>query len=461
MRESLRRAGGGFVRSVAVALLMMVLAASFPVQAGAGPFADVPAGHWAYQGLEQLTEAGLVDGYPAGFFSGSRRLTRYEVALTVAKALERLTALAVSHDGGEVPTSITELWRAYNASHPQRPLTEPVRDVLSRAVAEFGPELAMLGYRNAPATAPGTADSVARRGSGREVGGSRGQLEPEVSVVGPVEAAEFALPGAWPVLGGVAAVGQAAPLWGLMETVTGAATVVPVTPYLSLRTVRALRSSWQGEAGATGLGASVRLGDVSLDGRLRSVEPGFEAGLGPGTGGEVMGVGLTVPLGDLRLIGGRDVVQRADEPAEHVTSVALEYSMAAGAQVRAQWESVSLTDLRDARQRTSVGLNLPVGLGAVHLGLAYEDGARGDAAGISVTTLTVAGFGFRVLDNAEAQASFALQESAEGRQRAAALGLRYSLSPEAWLRVGYKLIDFTDTERDNENVATAELTIRF
>src|SRR5690606_26147244 len=146
MRESLRRAGGGFVRSVAVALLVMVLAASFPVQAGAGPFADVPAGHWAYQGLEQLTEAGLVDGYPAGFFSGSRRLTRYEVALSVAKALERLSERVAIRPPAQDPRDLADLWSRYNDAYPDRPLPGGLRDLLGTVVREFEPELSMLGY---------------------------------------------------------------------------------------------------------------------------------------------------------------------------------------------------------------------------------------------------------------------------------------------------------------------------
>nr|MBO2476527.1 hypothetical protein [Bacillota bacterium] len=79
--------------------------------------------------------------------------------------------------------------------------------------------------------------------------------------------------------------------------------------------------------------------------------------------------------------------------------------------------------------------------------------------GVSVTTLSVAGFDLRLMENAEAQAAIAFQDSEDGSQRTTSLGLRYTLSPEAALRLGYKLIDFTD--KDSQNVATAEITIRF
>jgi len=81
-------------RQLPLLLGIVVLASGLASAATAGPFSDVPAGHWAYDALEQLSEAGLVDGYPSGFFSVSRRLTRYEVALSVVRALERLAEQA-------------------------------------------------------------------------------------------------------------------------------------------------------------------------------------------------------------------------------------------------------------------------------------------------------------------------------------------------------------------------------
>src|SRR5690606_11580872 len=136
--------------------------------------------------------------------------------------------------------------------------------------------------------------------------------------------------------------------------------------------------------------------DVALAGSVRTVEPGFPAD------GEAVGIGLTVRFGDVLLSAGRDFVQRAG------------------------WQTVS-----DTRSRTSVDLNVPVPQGALHLGVAYE-GKRDEEAGrISMTTLTMAGLDLRVAANAEARATFALQDSEEGRERTTSLGLRYSLSPEA------------------------------
>lgn len=41
---------------------------------------DVPRNHWAYRALNYCTEQGYLEGYPAGFFSSGRTLTRYEFA---------------------------------------------------------------------------------------------------------------------------------------------------------------------------------------------------------------------------------------------------------------------------------------------------------------------------------------------------------------------------------------------
>jgi hypothetical protein len=64
----------------------------FPALTGRGPatvkttaYDDVPIDHWGYAALAGLTEAGVLEGYPEGFFTGSRVLTRYEFAQSIAR----------------------------------------------------------------------------------------------------------------------------------------------------------------------------------------------------------------------------------------------------------------------------------------------------------------------------------------------------------------------------------------
>src|SRR5271163_1547945 len=56
----------------------------------ATPFSDVPANHWAYEYIQSLAADGIIDGYPDGKFKGDRPLTRYEMAVVVARVIAKL-----------------------------------------------------------------------------------------------------------------------------------------------------------------------------------------------------------------------------------------------------------------------------------------------------------------------------------------------------------------------------------
>lgn len=65
------------------------LTVAFAVPAFANPFADVPAKHWAYDSVNKLAQAGIVDGYGDGTFRGDKTMTRYEMATIIAKAMTK------------------------------------------------------------------------------------------------------------------------------------------------------------------------------------------------------------------------------------------------------------------------------------------------------------------------------------------------------------------------------------
>jgi hypothetical protein len=65
------------------------LTVAFAVPAFANPFSDVPAKHWAYDAVNKLAQAGIVDGYNDGTFRGDKTMTRYEMAQIVAKAMTK------------------------------------------------------------------------------------------------------------------------------------------------------------------------------------------------------------------------------------------------------------------------------------------------------------------------------------------------------------------------------------
>mgnify|MGYP000118653440 FL=1 len=55
----------------------------------ANPFSDVSTSDWAYQAVADLSEQGVVIGYPDGTFRGERNITRYELAQIVARMMAR------------------------------------------------------------------------------------------------------------------------------------------------------------------------------------------------------------------------------------------------------------------------------------------------------------------------------------------------------------------------------------
>lgn len=71
---------------VAIATALTV---AFAAPAFANPFSDVPAKHWAYDAVNKLAQAGVVDGYGDGTFRGDKTITRYEMAQIVAKAMNK------------------------------------------------------------------------------------------------------------------------------------------------------------------------------------------------------------------------------------------------------------------------------------------------------------------------------------------------------------------------------------
>ena len=71
--------------SLTLALALGVTASAY----AANPFSDVPAGHWAYDSVQQLAVDGVVEGFANGEFGGDKLLTRYEMAQVVAKAMAK------------------------------------------------------------------------------------------------------------------------------------------------------------------------------------------------------------------------------------------------------------------------------------------------------------------------------------------------------------------------------------
>ena len=73
---------------------ILAIAAAAALTAGvsafaANPFSDVTPDDWAYQAVSDLSDQGVVEGYPDGTFKGERNVTRYEIAQIVARLMAK------------------------------------------------------------------------------------------------------------------------------------------------------------------------------------------------------------------------------------------------------------------------------------------------------------------------------------------------------------------------------------
>jgi hypothetical protein len=91
----------------------------------ANPFDDIPAGDPAYADIQQLVAAGIMEGFPDGQFKGGKLLTRYDLALVMARTRARVEEMEQ---------------RGYSVTPEEQQLI----DKLNR---EVGVELSLLGVR--------------------------------------------------------------------------------------------------------------------------------------------------------------------------------------------------------------------------------------------------------------------------------------------------------------------------
>lgn len=110
-------------------------------QAGAasGPFADVPADHWAYSAVDTLQKAGIVIGYPDGTYGGKRAMTRYEFAVAIARLLPLLKTDMSAYATKDELNALRDDLNAKLAAN------SAAIDALRALVNEFQSELQRLG----------------------------------------------------------------------------------------------------------------------------------------------------------------------------------------------------------------------------------------------------------------------------------------------------------------------------
>ena len=71
-------------------IIVFVLGIFGTVFAAEAPFSDVPANHWSYNAVANLSKAGLIEGYSDGTFRGEKIVSRYEMAIIIARIMTKL-----------------------------------------------------------------------------------------------------------------------------------------------------------------------------------------------------------------------------------------------------------------------------------------------------------------------------------------------------------------------------------
>ncbi|QTL98079.1 hypothetical protein GM661_08875 [Iocasia frigidifontis] len=140
-------------------LIAMLLVLALTASAFAASFADVPSSHWAYQAVNKLIASGILSGYPDGTFKGQNNLSRYEIAVVVARVLEEIeaeqAALADKVEDAANNLSIGEaqqvnqIVKSLVAKNTGEELSnqqaDEVRSIVQALTYEFKPELTDLG----------------------------------------------------------------------------------------------------------------------------------------------------------------------------------------------------------------------------------------------------------------------------------------------------------------------------
>jgi hypothetical protein len=77
--------GGNVMKQFVLLFVALALAAT----TYGAPFSDVPRTHWAYDAIQKAVNAGILQGYD-GKYDGQRLLNRYQMAVIVAKMLDKM-----------------------------------------------------------------------------------------------------------------------------------------------------------------------------------------------------------------------------------------------------------------------------------------------------------------------------------------------------------------------------------
>ncbi len=77
-------------KSLITLLVLVFLFVLVGTTFAASIFSDVPANHWSYDAINKLAKDGIIEGYSDGTYQGGHILSRYEMAIIVARAMTKM-----------------------------------------------------------------------------------------------------------------------------------------------------------------------------------------------------------------------------------------------------------------------------------------------------------------------------------------------------------------------------------
>ena len=93
-------------------------------------YRDVPAGHWAEEAVLNLTELGVITGFPDGTFGGNLPVSRYQMALIITRVWNNWSA-----------DQLTDVWQEIIAQQTGLSRLQAEQQLLSDALAEVTDKL--------------------------------------------------------------------------------------------------------------------------------------------------------------------------------------------------------------------------------------------------------------------------------------------------------------------------------
>jgi len=110
-------------------------------------FPDVPKNHWAYEAINKLASAGIIEGRDGGVYVGNAPMTRYEFAVAIARLLDKIGPTGTTYDDTELRNSINGLTERVGNLENGRITRQEVLDLIAALRTEFADELSRLGVR--------------------------------------------------------------------------------------------------------------------------------------------------------------------------------------------------------------------------------------------------------------------------------------------------------------------------